>query len=82
VANLRGSGTEPKLKYYVELSGSDRAAVTAELIEMVRPCPAPSPVRTACTQTPGWGFSLLWARTPPPSPSFVLIGHAEPLTPY
>ena len=35
VANLRGSGTEPKLKYYVELSGSDREQVTAELVEMV-----------------------------------------------
>jgi phosphomannomutase len=29
VANLRGSGTEPKLKYYVELHGSDKDAVTA-----------------------------------------------------
>jgi phosphoglucomutase/phosphoglucomutase/phosphopentomutase len=27
-ATLRGSGTEPKLNYYVELSGSDRAAVS------------------------------------------------------
>ena len=26
-ANLRGSGTEPKLKYYVELHGSDRDKV-------------------------------------------------------
>eukprot|EP00966_Prymnesium_polylepis_P033423 777102-Prymnesium_polylepis.1 len=36
VANLRGSGTEPKLKYYVELSGSDRDSVTAELVDMVK----------------------------------------------
>jgi len=28
VATLRGSGTEPKLKYYVEMSGPDEAAVT------------------------------------------------------
>lgn len=27
VATLRGSGTEPKLKYYVEMSGADEAAV-------------------------------------------------------
>lgn len=36
VANLRGSGTEPKLKYYVELSGPDRDGVTATLVDMVR----------------------------------------------
>jgi len=36
VANLRGSGTEPKLKYYVELHGSDKDAVTATLLEMVK----------------------------------------------
>lgn len=36
VANLRGSGTEPKLKYYVELHGSDKEAVTAELLDMVK----------------------------------------------
>lgn len=35
VANLRGSGTEPKLKYYVELNGPDPAQVTATLLEMV-----------------------------------------------
>ena len=27
IANLRGSGTEPKLKYYVELHGNDPAKV-------------------------------------------------------
>ena len=36
VANLRGSGTEPKLKYYVELGGPDRAVTTATLVDMVR----------------------------------------------
>ena len=35
IANLRGSGTEPKLKYYVELHGPDREKVTAEIIDMV-----------------------------------------------
>ena len=36
VANLRGSGTEPKLKYYVELHGPDRPSVTTELLDMVK----------------------------------------------
>jgi phosphomannomutase len=38
VATLRGSGTEPKLKYYTELPGSpgvDPKVVEAELAEMV-----------------------------------------------
>ncbi len=35
VATLRGSGTEPKLKYYVELSGADRAQVHADLERLV-----------------------------------------------
>jgi len=35
VATLRGSGTEPKLKYYVELSGKDPKAVSAELDDLV-----------------------------------------------
>lgn len=30
VATLRGSGTEPKLKYYVEMSGADEAGVMKE----------------------------------------------------
>jgi phosphomannomutase len=35
VLTLRGSGTEPKLKYYAELSGTDGAAVTKELAELL-----------------------------------------------
>jgi len=35
VATLRGSGTEPKLKYYVELSGSDPVWVEKTLQDMV-----------------------------------------------
>jgi len=35
VLTLRGSGTEPKLKYYAELSGSDGEAVTKELAELI-----------------------------------------------
>lgn len=35
VATLRGSGTEPKLKYYVELNGEDPEAVRKELDEVV-----------------------------------------------
>jgi len=35
VANLRGSGTEPKLKFYVELHGPGKEQVTATLIKMV-----------------------------------------------
>eukprot|EP01121_Diplochlamys_sp_Union-15-3_P000581 TRINITY_DN10505_c0_g1_i2.p1 TRINITY_DN10505_c0_g1~~TRINITY_DN10505_c0_g1_i2.p1 ORF type:complete len:589 (-),score=89.15 TRINITY_DN10505_c0_g1_i2:11-1777(-) len=36
VATLRGSGTEPKLKYYIELGGEDRKATEAELTELVK----------------------------------------------
>lgn len=36
VATLRGSGTEPKLKYYVELGGSDPSKVHVELNEVVQ----------------------------------------------
>jgi phosphomannomutase len=36
VATLRGSGTEPKLKYYVEAIGADRAAAEAQLRLMQR----------------------------------------------
>lgn len=36
VANLRGSGTEPKLKYYVELHGPVKEEVTATLMQMVK----------------------------------------------
>jgi phosphomannomutase len=35
IATLRGSGTEPKLKYYVEMSGTDRAAVALVLDKLV-----------------------------------------------
>ena len=35
IATLRGSGTEPKLKYYVELSGSDAEQVQKELNSLV-----------------------------------------------
>lgn len=37
VATLRGSGTEPKLKYYIELSGDHKKAaeIDKELLEMV-----------------------------------------------
>jgi len=35
VATLRGSGTEPKLKYYVELSGTDRVHVITTLADIV-----------------------------------------------
>jgi len=34
-ATLRGSGTEPKLKYYVEMSGSNRAQVHETLDKLV-----------------------------------------------
>lgn len=38
VATLRGSGTEPKLKYYIELPGDFKkeAQVTKELADMVK----------------------------------------------
>jgi len=36
VATLRGSGTEPKLKYYIELSGTDREQVHTVLDDMVK----------------------------------------------
>lgn len=41
IVTLRGSGTEPKLKYYTELSGpaksaSEQAAIRAELNEVVQ----------------------------------------------
>ncbi len=36
VATLRTSGTEPKIKYYVELHGGDPAEVTRELGDLVR----------------------------------------------
>lgn len=36
VATLRGSGTEPKLKYYIELSGADPKQVEATLEDMVK----------------------------------------------
>lgn len=35
VATLRGSGTEPKLKYYVELNGPNREDVHKTLNELV-----------------------------------------------
>jgi phosphomannomutase len=37
VATLRGSGTEPKLKYYIELSGplAKKDEIDKELAEMV-----------------------------------------------
>lgn len=35
IATLRGSGTEPKLKYYVEMSGNDRVAVGQVLDKLV-----------------------------------------------
>eukprot|EP01090_Pellita_catalonica_P017368 TRINITY_DN5225_c0_g1_i1.p1 TRINITY_DN5225_c0_g1~~TRINITY_DN5225_c0_g1_i1.p1 ORF type:complete len:350 (+),score=81.15 TRINITY_DN5225_c0_g1_i1:577-1626(+) len=35
IATIRGSGTEPKLKYYVEHHGSDRENVTTELNDLV-----------------------------------------------
>ncbi|GAM22130.1 hypothetical protein SAMD00019534_053050, partial [Acytostelium subglobosum LB1] len=36
IATLRGSGTEPKLKYYVEMIGQDKAHVQQELAELVQ----------------------------------------------
>mmetsp|Transcript_4692 Transcript_4692/g.7048 ORF Transcript_4692/g.7048 Transcript_4692/m.7048 type:complete len:616 (+) Transcript_4692:886-2733(+) len=36
VVTLRGSGTEPKLKYYSELSGSNKQQVSKELSELVQ----------------------------------------------
>lgn len=36
VATLRGSGTEPKLKYYVELGGSDPTQVNSVLDDVVQ----------------------------------------------
>ncbi len=36
IATLRGSGTEPKLKYYVEMSGEDRVHV-AEVLDRLVP---------------------------------------------
>lgn len=36
VVTIRGSGTEPKLKYYCELHGSDKDQVIAELDELVQ----------------------------------------------
>eukprot|EP01117_Protostelium_nocturnum_P019610 TRINITY_DN8546_c0_g1_i1.p1 TRINITY_DN8546_c0_g1~~TRINITY_DN8546_c0_g1_i1.p1 ORF type:complete len:601 (-),score=248.95 TRINITY_DN8546_c0_g1_i1:41-1843(-) len=35
VVTLRGSGTEPKLKYYAELSGTDKEQVVSELNDVV-----------------------------------------------
>ena len=35
VATLRGSGTEPKLKYYVELAGNDAVDTVKTLNDMV-----------------------------------------------
>ncbi|EFA79896.1 phosphoglucomutase [Heterostelium album PN500] len=35
IATLRGSGTEPKLKYYVEMIGSDRQLVESTLSQLV-----------------------------------------------
>jgi len=33
---MQMAGTEPKLKYYVELHGSDKDKVTSELLDMVK----------------------------------------------
>ncbi|EKX53242.1 hypothetical protein GUITHDRAFT_132991 [Guillardia theta CCMP2712] len=36
IASLHGSGTEAKLKYYVQLHGNDAAEVTRTLLDMVK----------------------------------------------
>ncbi|RIB19197.1 hypothetical protein C2G38_2036248 [Gigaspora rosea] len=36
IGTLRTSGTEPKIKYYIELSGSDKEKVTKELSNIVK----------------------------------------------
>jgi len=35
IASLRGSGTEPKLKYYIQISGTDPETLKRELEELV-----------------------------------------------
>jgi len=35
IVTLRGSGTEPKIKYYCQLSGQDHATTTAALDDLV-----------------------------------------------
>mmetsp|Transcript_39273 Transcript_39273/g.76833 ORF Transcript_39273/g.76833 Transcript_39273/m.76833 type:complete len:603 (+) Transcript_39273:71-1879(+) len=52
VANLRGSGTEPKLKFYVELHGANKDEVTATLIKMV------NSIVDECLEPPKW--NLKW----------------------
>jgi len=58
VADLRGSGTEPKLKYYIEHSGPDRTQVVEELRSLV------TSVVTECLKPEENG--LTWGGLPDP----------------